>query len=308
MNSSLSTALEGSSAILVALPKNPNLDSVAAGLALYLTLKDSKKVEVYCPEEMRVEFNRLVGVNKIKTEAGNKNLIIKFKDYKATDIERVSYDIENSEFKLTIVPKDDALPPSEEQLVASFAGLSVDTAFLVGGASLADFPIVTDELKDSKVVHFGTTAVAGSGATQIISLARPASSVSESVYSHIKEAQLPLQADVASNLLFGIEEESNSFASSQTTATTFLAMAELMQAGGMRRVSFAAPVDPQPPTQGFTNPFQPQPRQMMPAPQPAPRQPAPKMPSPDADASNPEDVEPQDEWFGPKIYKGTSVS
>ena len=54
---------------------------------------------------MVVEFNRLVGVNKITTELGNKNLVIKFKYYKVAGSEIVSYDIEKGEVKLSVMPK-----------------------------------------------------------------------------------------------------------------------------------------------------------------------------------------------------------
>ena len=293
MSGTLSTVLTESGTILIVLPQNPKLDDVAAGLSLYLSLKDQKQADIYCPEAMRVEFNRLVGVNKIKTEAGNKNLVIKFANYKATDIERVSYDIENSEFKLTVVPKENAVAPNADQVVSSYAGVAADTAFLVGGTSLSDFPIAQDDLKDAKLVHFGTSAIDGAGASQIISLATPASSISETVYSLLKEAQTAVEADVATNLLYGIEDASAGFTSPATTASTFMAVSELMRAGGTRKSAVEAA---QTMPQGAQVGAQPNPvealSQVQNQPQVAPDQPQ----------------QPKQDWFGPKVYKGTTVS
>lgn len=284
MNGSLASLLSESTAIVVVLPQNPSLDSVAAGLALYLALKSQKQVDIVCSEPMRVEFNRLVGVNKVKTEVGNRNLIIKFRDYKATDIERVSYDIENSEFKLTVVPKDGILPPSTDQVVSSHSGISANTALLIGGAGLQDFASISD-LKGAKLIHFGISAMSGQGATEVVSLAGSASSISELVYYRLNEAGITVDSDVASNLLSGIEEESNGFASDQTTADTFLAIAELLRAGGIRnQVRLQNQAD----------------LQMAPAPAGNPMEPPLQAEKPQGQAPN--------EWFGPKIYKGTAVS
>ena len=105
---------------------------------------------------MMVGFNRIIGVNKITSELGNKNLTIKFKGYDAGNIEKVSYDINNGEFKLTVVPKAGFTSPDKEQMDLSFSGISADLVILVGGANDSHFPILeSDELASAKVVHIG---------------------------------------------------------------------------------------------------------------------------------------------------------
>ena len=99
MDNSFKSLLEEAKSILILLPLRPFFDQVAGGLGLYLALRESKEAAISSPSEMVVEFNRLVGVNKVTNELGNKNLVIKFSDYQATGIERVSYDIENGEFR-----------------------------------------------------------------------------------------------------------------------------------------------------------------------------------------------------------------
>src|SRR5690554_7864489 len=105
MENSFKSVVDQSRSILVLLPSKPFFDQVAAGLALYLALRDQKQVQIATDSEMIVEFNRLIGVNKITQDIGSKNLIIRFVDYPANDIERVSYDIEDGQFKLSVIPK-----------------------------------------------------------------------------------------------------------------------------------------------------------------------------------------------------------
>jgi len=108
MDNSFKTLIDASQSILVILPTKPYLDQIAGALSLYLSLKSSKEITVFCPSDIIVEFNRLVAVDRIVREVGNRNLVITFKDYQAQDIERVSYDIENKEFKLTVIPKTES--------------------------------------------------------------------------------------------------------------------------------------------------------------------------------------------------------
>ena len=97
MDNSFSSLVDSASSVLILLPNKPYFDQVAAGLSLYLSLSDKKEVTISCPSPMMVGFNRLVGVNKIVAEIGNKNLTIRFAGYDADSIEKVSYDIENGE-------------------------------------------------------------------------------------------------------------------------------------------------------------------------------------------------------------------
>ena len=140
MDNSLKSLIDSSQSILILLPTKPYFDQVAGGLTLFLSLKTSKQVAISCPSEMLVEFNRLVGVDKVTSEFGNKNLVIKFTNYKASGIERVSYDIENGEFKLSVIPKPGVIPPNQDQVSMGYAGLSADVVILIGGANYSQFP------------------------------------------------------------------------------------------------------------------------------------------------------------------------
>lgn len=271
---SFSSLINSATSILILLPSKPYFDQVAAGLALYLALKDKKETSISSSTPMIVEFNRLVGVDKITQELGSKNLTIKFSDYQANDIERVSYDIENGEFKLTVIPKPGFPSPKKEQVAINYSGVSADTVILIGGGNESHFPqLASKDLLGAKLVHIGTRALPISG-REVISLARPASSASELVATLIKESGLALDSDIATNLLMGIEEATKSFQSPETTAETFETVAGLIKAGGQRVGK--TPVQENPVAVAVKEPEMPKE--------------APK------------------DWLEPKVYKGTSIS
>lgn len=292
MNSSFKTLLDESKSTLVLLPNDPNFDEVAAGLGLYLALRGEKAVAIVCPSAMTVSFNRLVGVNKIATEAGNKNLVVKFAGYAAKSIEKVSYDIIDGEFQLTVVPKPGLSAPKQEQIDLKYSGVDADAVILVGGREQSAFPLIDlPELAAAKLIHVGLVAV--SGPKQLISFDRPSSSVAEVVYDLIKEGGYPLDPDIATNLLMGIEEGSENFAVPEVNADTFTAMGELMKAGGRRVAKREMPRPENFPTgaiPGRTVQFEAEPE-----------------PGESDKEGISEDDAPQT-WFEPKIYKGTSVS
>jgi len=286
--------IDSAQSILVLLPTKPSFDEVASGLGIYLTLSNSKSVSISCPSPMLVEFNRLVGVNKISSDFGNKNLVIRFKDYQATDIDRVSYDVDGGEFKLSVIPKSGINAPVKDQIELSYSGISVDTVILVGGAADTDFPAISSkDFSGAKFVHCGKKTLTVNGVSQIISFARPTSSVSELVTYLVKESVYPVDPDIATNLLLGVDIGSEGLTSSAVTADTFQIVADLMRAGGRRQqeglVKEAFPPGSIP---GETPRVHEQVVQSVDQPT----------------QEQPEDTTPPNDWLTPKIYKGTSVS
>jgi hypothetical protein len=265
---------------------------------------------------MTVEFNRLIGINKITQEIGNKNLVIEFSDYKASDIERVSYDIIDGKFRLTVIPKVDVNAPTNDQVQINYSGVSADTVILIGGANETHFPALSSkDLTSAKIIHIGTKDLATSSNKAIISIARPSSSVSEIVSFLIAESGLAMDEDIATNLLMGIEEATENFTGSGVGPDTFEIAAQLMRAGGRRG---GGQVQTQQYPQGAipgqipAQPIQPV-RPVQPA-QPVQSAPTTQIPQPanarpvTDKAQNETFEETPTDWLKPKIYKGTTVS
>ena len=276
---SLGSIIDSSRSILILLPLKPYFDQVAAGLALYLVLRETKDTAVTCPSPMLVEFNHLVGVNKVTAELGNKNLTIRFANYKANDIEKVSYDIENGEFRLTVVPKPGFVSPKKEQVVFEYSGLSAETIILIGGVNDTHFPALSSkDLEGSRIIHVGTRTLSLSG-EKGMSFAAPASSISELVATLINQSGLRLDQDTATNLIMGIEEGSQDFKGPDVTPETFEIVAQLLRAGGQRM-----------PKERIEKKSYP----------------AGAIPGQEVEIEKKEEA-PKD-WLEPKIYKGTSIS
>jgi len=270
---------------LIVLAKNPFFEQVAAALALYLVLKkQNKDVGVVSQDPVTVEFNNLVGVDKITQELGNKNMVVRFKDYPAAEVERVTYDIENEQIKLIVIPKPGATPPKKEQLDVSYSGLSADGVFLVGGASKNHFEILDrPDFAGITVVHLGTRSLEGMDNGSYISMAKPMATTCEVVASFIKESGFEMDSDIASNLLMGIEDGTKAFSDPAMTADSYALVAELMRLGGRRKSKLETRKFPAGAIPG------------LPTEKPAGVKPASGDSAPKS-------------WLEPKIYKGTSVS
>jgi hypothetical protein len=285
-NSSFKSQIDQAKSILILLPTKPYFDQVASGLSLFLALRSFKDISIACPSDMLVEFNRLIGVDKVTSDFGNRNLVIKFSDYKATDIERVSYDIENGEFRLSVIPKPEVNPPVKEHVILSYSGISADLVIMVGGANETHFPAITSkDLAGVKKLHLGTRQLAVSAGREVLSFASQTSSICELIYALLKQSEIELDTDIATNLLLGIEVATNHYSTDGVGADTFQAVADLLRAGARRQQKEQRQSFPQGSIPGETLQQEPQEERV-----------------------ETKDENPPKDWLGPKIYKGTSVS
>jgi len=302
MDNSFTSLIDSAASVLVLLPTKPYFDQVAAGLSLYLSLHDKKEVAVSCPSLMTVGFNRLIGINKVSSELGNKNLTIKFKGYDAENIEKVSYDIVQGEFNLTIVPKAGFTAPGKEQIDLNYSGISADLVVLIGGANDTHFPILElGELSGAKIAHIGNRVLTSN--REVMSFAKPGATTSELVANLIKENGMSVDPDIATNLLMGIEEGSSNFGSNEVTPDTFETFAYLLRSGGQRPPKTKLSPMNFPVGSIPTQPFTQKPIQQVP-------QVISEKPVADVEGTQEaeQDINPPDDWLQPKVYKGTSVS
>ena len=308
MDENFTSILAPAKNILVILPVKPSFDAVAAGLSLYISLRESgREAEIYCPTLMNVSYNRLVGVNFIKSEIGNRNLSITFPNYEPTSIEKVSYDIDNGQFKLTVVPKTGFTAPQKEQINVSYSGVNSDLLILIGGSVKNDFPSLSSkELSGVQVVHLGTRVLDANTDKGILSLAKPASCISELVTNLIKDNGFEIHPDIATNLVMGMEEGSIHFESSEVTPETFEVFAYLLRNGG-QRMPKSVPAGTFPPGAIPTQPFGQKVSQVANVSQVPQDE---KLDAQDIEGTS-EALEPNPpaDWLSqPKVYQGTSIS
>lgn len=299
IDNSFKTLIDSAQELLILLPSKPFMDQVAAGLSLYLSLTESgKSVSISCPASMIAEYSRLIGVDKVTTDLGNKNLVINLINYDANAVDKVSYDIENNQFKLTIAPKIGFKSPTKDQINLSYSGVSGDLVILIGGANDSHFSALSkEEFKNAKLVHLGTRLLEIlNNDLEVLSFAKPASSTSELVANLIKESGFAVNEDIATNLLAGIEDQSKGFQSSEVTANTFEIFAELLKLGG-RRTPKIVPARNYPQGSIPNRPFNSMPTQVIKDRQMTPEE-----------AEEELEQEIPASWSEPKIFTGTSLS
>lgn len=299
--------------VLILVAANPNLDSLGAGLALYLSFKkQGKNVGIGCPTPMTVAFNRLIGVNKVTDKIGSRNLIISF-DYIKDSIEKVSYNIENDKFNLVVEPKPNYPPLDSDKVSYSHTGAEADIVFIVGATKLEDLEklyfgdkkIFTDKLTVNIDYKRHNTRFGQ------VNLHNPqTASCSEIVAGLIKSLNLPVDQDIATNLYAGIKTNTTNFQTVNTNASTFEAAAWCIKNGARKNQVASVGQVRQPQFQQPQSQLQPQPQPLRQSPgQPRTQPDAPPPPSFSQQFSSPEDKEskPPPDWFKPKIYKGKNL-
>jgi hypothetical protein len=217
-----------------------------------LKLKESV---VFCPNQSIRSFKQLSAIEnylkqnelleKIQHDLGRENLLITF-PYKKNQVDKVSYHINDNEkhFYLTIKPKKGVSPLSHKEVEFSYTGSSANLLILFGVNDLEDLKelyVAHEELyQNTSLVtintflpDFGTLNLDISGS----------SAYGEATFYLLKSLSNILDAElnsfahieqIATLLLTSISLKTEQFSSKQTTANSFLAIAELLQLGAQR--------------------------------------------------------------------------
>jgi len=290
----LKTQLDQANSIIIAIPENPNKDIVAASLALFLSLKTTgKQVTPLSSSQPVVRDSHLVGLDKITTDVGGHNLVITV-NLPEDAVDKVTSNVEGGHLNLIMNPKPGAPPLKQSDLLFSSSGATADLIIVLGANTLTDLGSLAEKESElfanqSKIVNLSNQE----GNFGSLNLTDTSSSNSELVTAILQELKLPLDADIANNLMQGIEEATNNLASPQMTADTFEALAVLYRAGA-RRSAPAAPAT----AQIINN--TPVVNHSAPIPTLKPSTPPPLKSSPSKPSS------PEPDWLKPKIYKGGS--
>lgn len=239
----VSESLAKANSALIVLSQKPSIDSVAAGLALYLALiKQNKKAIIACASPLTVAYNRLFAVNKVVPEVGNKNLLISF-PCTEDSLEKVSYNIDNNRFNLVIEQKEDKPQVDVGDIKYNYVGTKADLVIAVGVNKIEDLGSIyqndTAFFAQAEIVNINTFPT-GTLFGRMNIFDPQASSVSELMAELIKKSQLNIDADIATNLIAGIEVATGNL-TYRATGNTFGILGWLMNIGG-KRGNFNSPV------------------------------------------------------------------
>ena len=227
--------LSGVSSVLIVIGTPPVFDEVAAALSLRLGLMTlGKRVGVVCEAPMVVEFNRLVGVDKVKTEMGGENLIVKFSKMASEAIGKVSYEEESGTGRLMLVvmPKPGRTVPGRSHISFERSGASGEMVVAVGRewGKLEEKML---KVPKEKLVWVGREG----GREGVFGLEigdERRAAVSEVVAEVLFLMKVRRDEDLATNLFLGIEAGSRGFTARQVGPETFKLVAELLESGARR--------------------------------------------------------------------------
>ncbi|MBI2195728.1 MAG: hypothetical protein HYU48_01630 [Candidatus Levybacteria bacterium] len=232
--------LAGSETVGIVVGKNPSLDALGAVLALYLSLQASgKKVTAASATEPLVEHSNLVGIDKIRAnfeEQGGDlgDLIVSF-PYREGEIDKVSYTLDDGALNIVVKPGELGLSFTEQDVVFRRKGEYPQLIFTIGVPRISDLASVFDinALKDTMIVNIDNK-VDNQGFGDAVMVSPQSSSVSEQVASLLTSLGFEIGLDTAQNLLSGIQDATNNFQSPKTSAAAFEMVGILMNKGAAR--------------------------------------------------------------------------
>lgn len=230
--------------ILIALPKEINIDNLASGLALYLSLSQfGKNVSIVTEGIIKVEHSNLFGVGKIKNnlpEGTSGDFIITLAGVANPDgtvpaADKADYFPSGSDLNVVIkVKPGQTFTPTS--VTTRYSSGGADLIFVIGATTLADLGSIYTNNSGT----FSGTLInidnhsnnTNFGSTNIVD--QMAASLSEIMGLIIPGLGLPYEGDTATNILDGIFKATDNLQSPKVGADTYEAVAQAVRVGGKR--------------------------------------------------------------------------
>ncbi len=330
--------IEANQTVGVLVSPNPSLDEMAAGLGLYLSLKQmGKNVSIVCPGEITVGVSSLVGIDKVQKSFGGTgaggDLVVSF-PYKEGEIEKVSYNVDGGKLQIVIKAGQQGLSFNKSDVdykQGGGVGAVPNLLFFLGIANLQQVGYPTTPVSGTTIVNIDNKST-NTKYGDVVHVDSKFSSLSEEVadFLTLLEPQIELDVDSSQNLLSGILSATNDFQDGKGSYLAFEMAGILMKKGAVRSAAgqYAHPTPTAMPTNAY---FPPQPVQTAPAQQPsfgqvqpgsqsvfqpAAQQPVmqgldnsfqPQQQPVQTAPAQQQSEQPPADWLTPKVYKGSTV-
>lgn len=253
--------------ILIALPSDVGIDALASGLALVLSLEQvNKKVTIATEGIIKVGHTHLFGVGQVQNQlpslTGGDFILtlggVATPDGKVPAVEKMDYFPQGSDLNLVfkVVPGQKFEPT---HITPKFSDGGFDLIFILGASTFQYLgSIYANNLQafsgkhiiniNNKLdaVQFGTTNI----------IDAQASSLSEIIAQVLLSLGLPLESDIASNVLSGIFDATANLSTGNIGADTYEVVAISLRNGGQKPLSTAS--QPSPVVTTTVAPVQPQ--------------------------------------------------
>lgn len=240
----LKKVLPTAKSILVAVPAKANIDQLAAGLSIYLTLESQgKQVSIISDDTIKVGQSYLFGVDHVQktlSYADGGNLTLTLEGVAASDgtipaLEKLDWSAEGGNLNLVfhVLPGQTFQPA---KIVPHYQGSGFNLIFVIGAVNLNSLGNIyqpSSQVFSTHIVNIDNQ-VANTSFGQTNVLDTMASSVSEVLTSVITDLGFVLGSDVASNLLAGIFDATNNLTNEKVSAETYVAVANCLRVGGRK--------------------------------------------------------------------------
>lgn len=231
----LQDLLSENSEVGVILGNNHTIDKMAAALSLYLSLRAfSLNAQIVSKKEPIVELSSLFGVDRVKTHFEGKvqELVISIPNREG-EIERVTSTSEEDKLNIRIIGGEGGVTFRREDLEFIYKGSTPTLVFTIGISMPEEIGGLVDSSSSIKIVNIDNNS-ANSLFGEIVFVDSAFSSLSEIVAQVIKENNLPIDQDIAQNLMSGIEFATDNFSSHKTSFYAFEAGGFLLRHGVKR--------------------------------------------------------------------------
>lgn len=337
----LKDQITAAKSVLIALPAQPSIDTLSAGLALYLSLKQiSKEVSIVSESNPTVSVSNLYGIGQLsnalpKTDGGNLTLTLEgvvASDGTVPALEKLDWFPQGNNLNLVFhVLPGQSFKPS--QITPTYTGGGFNLIFSIGASSLNSLGGVysnnTQIFSGVSLVNIDNSpANTQYGAINVVDSSSTQSGI---IMQVIQGLGLPLDAEGSSNLLAGIYGATSNLTIG-VNPETFMLISQLMQIGGRLpqignpaavavAAEPAAPIlEPNTPAADYAQSFpplnqvfgfpiqseQPQSDNFI-APGVVNSSPEERPVGEVAISSNPETQTPEPDWLTPKVFKGGNI-
>ncbi len=222
--------------VLVILPNDASFDQQLAAASLSLSLEKSEK-KSSLHGVTQIANSSISGLEGLTTKLGSNHLLVSF-DYSASAVDKVSYhlDDKNNKFYLTIKPQKGEKPLEKDSVQLEYVGADADLIVVFGIQELNELEQLyigyEDLYQSSNILHIGSLAPNFQCAHSDLS---KVSSSCEVVYRILVESGMQIDSEIATNLLAGIQYETDNFINFKADAETFEAISGLLKAGARRK-------------------------------------------------------------------------
>lgn len=229
----------------IAIADANNIDYLAAGLGLYLSLKQiGKSAVVATPSNIPVSTMGLIGSEYIKRTLGGEggDLTVSF-PYQEGEIEKVSYTLDNGYLNIVVKASNKGLSFQEKEVLFKRMGKPLNAIFFIGVTRLPDLGNFYNQemVKDAVIVNIDNKAT-NQQYGDIVAVSPSASSVSEQIADllTLMDNTINIDSNIAQNLLSGIVHATNDFTNPNTSHLAFEMAGILMRKGAKRRAKHLA--------------------------------------------------------------------